>query len=276
MLPGSEPIPVFYLLVDNELRNCLKFRLHPKKRYTVEVVFRPYAVRAFKGELLFKFTRIQRRRLRRPLKRGRRRSYTASVFMHGYGGNSCVLFTLPDWDHLDNRLSFNLRLIPAQTSCVMGRPVAMQNMGNLAGFVYGRCETNVTPFFQNVRLEEFINVIGPHQDWCCYGIVKLIILEDMFKYFNDNEKVEFVDLGVLKIYVGAEVLRGRLRRLVNSVEESDCKTIPLEIVKQFTARFAWEQPFPEDIYEFLEPPCLIDQLLQEVVVITIPMIITRF
>lgn len=220
-----------------------------------------------------KFTLIQRRHIRVRRRRGRRRSHTQSALLYGYGGHANINARYSNASD-DNGLTFFLDQFSMQETAVVLRDIEIKNCGDLTGFVYGTFEmAAITPFAHNVNLYGWEIVLRPQETRFATVIV---VVDELFKYFNETDKdVEFVDLGLLKVYTGAEVLRGRLRRMMESVEENKCVTIPLELVKELTASFPFEQPFPEDINDFLEPPHEIDQLLQRVFVTTIPLRIRR-
>lgn len=247
---GSELLNAFYLFIRSTPRSKLcehnTFHLLPRQKYKIEVIFHPYAVRAFQAALLIN-------------------SFT--VPLCGYGGNAFINCTFANRGAANSMLSFHMNY----SDQLLTQIVECKNYGKLPGFIYARyLSIPLLPFSVSVDLVGYDTVLEPRHK--CVVFVNFLITDEVLKYFHRNPR-SVLEIGVLKLYTGAEVLRYRLSRLVDYVEESECRTLPLDLVQKLTGPFCYEQACPDDVDEMCDTPHEIDQLLRAVSVQTIPLVV---
>lgn len=232
----------------SKLSDYITFYLHPGRRFKIAVVFHPYAVRSFEGLIVFKTV------------------YGEAVPLYGYGGNGFVNYTFADRS-VDNVLAFHM----SYTQEILTQFVECRNYGKLPAFVYADYKIcQVVQFAVTLKLRGSDNVLEPRHKSLLF--VNFTINDSVLKYFHKNP-TKTVGIGALNLYTGSEILRYRLYRLVDHVEESDCRTLPLALVKKLTAAFSFEHACPEDVDGIWDPPYEIEQLLQAVSVQTIPLVV---
>lgn len=253
----------FHLEVARMLEKKTTMNLQPGRNNEVKVVFTPNVIGPVQSELS----------IREITKGGQQNVYEQkTVEMFGYGGLGLV-----NWSFmcpvLNNDMSFILSETYQRKTFHLTEYLECQNDGNVPAFIFVVFERKLAPFYINVDLVGQDCVIKPGQK--CTVFVNLVIGDDIVKFFQYNGTIMVAHVGMLKLYWGSEILRRRLRRLVNAAKQSDCKALSLATVKLLSMSFEFERTVSENVDLMLDRPEYIDQLLQAVSVNVIPVTIRR-
>lgn len=255
----------FLVVTQNNLQTLQKSMTLEIETGELELIvkFLPNAIGAFRGKLVIRqieFTDRAECKLMTPV----------TVLMLAYGGLVLVQWSLNDLGPDSDMVFVVGKKINTQD---LTQTIVLQNCGELPAFIYVAFDSLSLPFSLEMNIKGRAFVIKPQEKHTV--TVNFVMRHDLLRYFKSNKGVRGVHVGVLKLYWGSEVLRCRLRRVVDQAEESECQAIPLPVVETLSQKFANEDSFPEDVDNLLDQADNIDQLLQSVRKNSIPVIVRR-
>lgn len=212
---------------ESEAMDAVKMLLRPLESRTIAVSFCPSAKKAFKGTLNFT-----------PIDSDLHQSKKQMILMYGYGGHACIDVSLAK----DPTGKFLLSLGDLTKETTITKTIICRNTGVLSGFILACFEPKSVCSFVTVSLVPNKFVIKSQQELCLN--VTYTATKDDLKYFQNTASTDILEIGVIKLYTGAEALRGRLKCIVKKAVGS--KLHVKAIAKELATTFENED-IPEDV-----------------------------
>lgn len=240
----------FKLLKDkneSEAVSALKILLRPLETRTLAVTFCPSAKRAFAGVLNFT-----------PLDSDLHQSKRQMIVMFGYGGHASIeMFNSLAKDPTGK---FLLTLGDLTNKTTITKTIICRNSGDLPGFVYASFEPKSVCSFVSISIVPNKFIVKPKQE-ISINVTYTATKEDV-KYFQSTASTDILEIGVIKLYYGAEALRGRLKYLMSKARGNGLQV--KSIVEELSSKFI-DEDIPNDIGKlYKESVHAMKQLLQEI------------
>lgn len=234
---------------ESETLTTLKMMLRPQETRTILVSFCPSAKKAFIGSLSFT-----------PMDSDLQQPKKQKISTYGYGGHAQIDFH----NNIvkDPTGKFLLPLGDLTNKTTITKTFICRNSGVLPGFVLASFEPKSVCSFVSVLITPNKFVVKPHQE-IIVNVTYSATKED-YKYFQNTASTDILEMGMIKLYTGAEALRGRLKCMANTVIGRNLQVKP--IIQDLAQRFQ-DEDIPGDVMKFAkENVDGIKHLLQEVVV----------
>lgn len=221
-----------------------KMLIRPFESRTVSVVFCPSAPKAFAGKLRFMPIDLQQ-------------SKEQMIPMYGYGGHALVDFCTSIMKDPSGKFLLSLGDLTNKTTIT--KTVLCRNTGLLPGFVCAFFEPKSMCSFDSVSITPNKFIVKPKQELLMH--VTYTATKEDIKYFYKATVTDVLEIGIIKLYTGAEALRGRLRRLMDQVSRQ--KLGVKSIVQELVTGFANED-IPGDVMELKDGVNGMKELMQQI------------
>lgn len=241
---------------EGEGSNVLKMMIRPLESRTILVSFSPSAIGAYAATLSFT-----------PIDSDLNQSKKQMIFLYGCGGHAsvecCDIVKDPNGKFL-----LPLGNLTSQVSVT--KSVICRNVGVVSGFVFACFESKSVCHFSSLSIEPNKFVLKPQQELRMN--VSYTVGKDDLKYFHGSSMSDIIEIGMIKLYTGAEALRGRLKYLKNKAVANNLQVKP--IVEELTDTFENED-IPKDVSKLKESVEGMKYLLQEITPREIVLIVER-